>query len=64
LYQQIRFNIEQLYRMVYRLVEEARRDLIDLLMLRINTEGKVATGRLLPIDWERLSNNASEERIG
>ena len=50
--------------MVYRLVEEARRDLIDLLMLRINTEGKVEAGRLPPIDWERLSNNTSEERIG
>jgi hypothetical protein len=64
LYQQIRFNIEQLCRMVHRLVEEARRDLMDLLMLRINTEGEVDTGRLLPIDWERLSDNASKERIG
>jgi hypothetical protein len=45
------------------LVEEARRDLIDLLILRINTEGEVAAGRLPPIDWERLSDNASKERI-
>jgi hypothetical protein len=50
LYQQIRFNIEQLCGMVHRLVEEARRDLIELLMLRMNTEGEVDAGRLPPID--------------
>jgi hypothetical protein len=64
LYQQIRFNMEQLRGMVQGLVEEARRDLMGLLMLRMNAEGEVKAGQLPPIDWERLSDNASEERIG
>ena len=42
------FNIEQLQGMVYRLVEETRRDLIDLLMLEMNAEGEVE-GRQLPL---------------
>jgi hypothetical protein len=50
--------------MVHGLVEEARRDLMELLMLKMNVEGEVEAGKLPPIDWERLSDNASEERIG
>ena len=64
LYQQIRFNMEQLRGMVHGMVEEARRDLMELLMLPINAEGEVEAGQLPAIDWERLSDNASEERIG
>jgi hypothetical protein len=64
MYQQIRFNMEQLRGMVHGLVEEARRDLMELLMLKMNREGEVGVGKLPPIDWERLSDNASEDRIG
>src|SRR5450432_111109 len=63
LYQGIRFNIEQLRGMIYGLVEEARRDLIELMMLKMNVEGEVE-GQLPPIDWERLSDNPSEEKVG
>lgn len=64
LYQQIRFNMEQLRGMVHGLVEESRRDLMELLMLKMNAEGEVRAGELPPIDWEKLSDNASEEKIG
>jgi superfamily II DNA helicase RecQ len=64
MYQQIRFNMEQLRGMVHGLVEEARRDLMELLMLKMDAEGEVEAGKLPPIDWERLSDNASEEKIG
>src|SRR5271170_4324576 len=64
LYQNIRFNMEQLRGMMHGLVEETRRDLIQLLMLRMNAEGEVEEGQLPPIDWERLNDNASEEKVG
>ena len=63
LYQGIRFNIEQLRGMIYRLVEEARQDLIELIMLEMNVEGEVKEGQLPLIDQERLSNNPSEEKV-
>jgi hypothetical protein len=49
LYQGIRFNIEQLRGMIHRLVEEIRQDLIELMMLKMNVEGKVK-GQLPPIN--------------
>ena len=64
LYQGIRFNMEQLRGIVQGLVEEARRDLMELLMLEMNAEGEVEAGRLLPIDWKRLVDNLSKETIG
>jgi hypothetical protein len=36
--------------MVHRLVEETRRDLIELMMLKMNAEGEVEEGQLPPID--------------
>jgi len=63
LYQGIRFNMEQLRGMIHGLVEEARRDLMELMMLKMNVEGEVE-GQLPPIDWERLSDNPSEEKVG
>jgi hypothetical protein len=62
LYQGIRFNIEQLRGMIHGLVEEIRRDLIELMILKMNVEGEVK-GQLPLIDWERLSNNLSEEKV-
>ena len=50
--------------MVYGLIEETRRDLIDLLMLEMNVEGEVGVGKLLLIDWNRLQDNASKEKVG
>jgi hypothetical protein len=50
LYQGIRFNIEQLRGMMHGMVEEARRDLIELLMLEMNAEGEVEVGQLPLID--------------
>ena len=41
LYQKVRFNIEQLRGIMHRLVEETRRDLMELIMLEINVEGEV-----------------------
>ena len=64
LYQGIRFNMEQLRGMMHGLVEEARRDLMELLMLEMNAEGEVEGRQLPPIDWERLNDNASEEKVG
>jgi hypothetical protein len=49
-YQGIHFNMEQLQGMVHGLVEETRRDLMELLMIKMNAEGKVEEGQLLPID--------------
>ena len=63
LYQGIRFNMEQLRGMVHGLVEETRRDLMELMMMEMDTEGEVQ-GQLPPIDWERLSDNAGEEKVG
>ena len=63
LYQGIRFNMEQLRGMVHGLVEETRRDLMELMMMEMDAEGEVQ-GQLPPIDWERLSDNASEEKVG
>jgi RecQ family ATP-dependent DNA helicase len=63
LYQGIRFNMEQLRGMMHGLVEETRRDLMDLMMLEMNAEGEVEEG-LPPIDWERLSDIPSEEKVG
>ena len=48
--QKVRFTIEQLRGMVHGLVEETRRDLMDLLMLEMNAEGEVGAGKLLLID--------------
>jgi len=48
--QKVRFTIEQLRSIVYRLVEETYWDLIDLLMLEMNAEGEVGVGKLLLID--------------
>ena len=64
LYQGIRFNIEQLQGMVHGLVEETRRDLMELMMLKMNAEGEVEEGQLPPIDWDRLNDNASKEKVG
>ena len=64
LYQGIRFNMEQLRGMVHGLVEETRRDLMELMMLKMNAEGEVEEGQLPPIDWDRLNDNASEEKVG
>jgi hypothetical protein len=63
LYQDIRFTTEQLRGMVHGLVEETRRDLMELMMLKMNAEGEVEE-QLPPIDWERLSDNPSEEKVG
>ena len=63
LYQGFRFNIEQLRGMVHGLVEETRRDLMDLMMLEMNAKGEVEV-RLLPIDQERLSDIPSKEKVG
>src|SRR5277367_6555500 len=60
--QGVRFNMEQLRGMMHGLVEETRRDLMDLMMLEMNAEGEVEG--LPPIDWERLSDNPSEEKVG
>jgi hypothetical protein len=49
--------------MVHGLVEETRWDLMELMMLKMNTEGEVE-GQLLPIDWNKLSDNPSEEKVG
>jgi hypothetical protein len=49
--------------MIHGLVEETRRDLIELMMLKMNIEGKVE-GQLPLIDWERLSDNPSKEKVG
>jgi hypothetical protein len=50
LYQDVCFNIEQLQGIMHKIVEEARWDLIKLLMLKMNTKGKVQEGQLLLID--------------
>jgi hypothetical protein len=50
LYQGICFNIEQLRGIIHRLVEEARQDLIELMMLEMNVEGEVEEGQLPLID--------------
>src|SRR5277367_6410975 len=63
LYQGIRFNMEQLRGMMHGLVEETRRDLMELMMLKMNAEGEVE-GQLPPIDWDRLNDNAGEEKVG
>lgn len=42
LYEGIRFNMEQLRGMVHGLVEETRRDSMELMMLRMNAEGEPA----------------------
>ena len=63
LYQGIRFNIKQLQDMMHRLVEETHRDLIDLLMLEMNAEGEVEEGQLPAVDWDRLNDNAGEEKV-
>jgi hypothetical protein len=63
LYQGIRFNMEQLRGMLHGLVEETRRDLMELMMLKMNIEGEVEVG-LPPIDWNKLSDNPSEEKVG
>jgi hypothetical protein len=49
--------------MIHRLVEETRWDLIGLMMLKMNAEGKVE-GQLPLIDWERLSDNSNKEKVG
>ena len=33
-------------------------------MLRMNAEGEVEEGQLPLIDWERLNDNASKEKVG
>jgi hypothetical protein len=38
--------------------------LIELLILEMNVEGEVEGRQLPPIDWERLNDNASEEKVG
>jgi hypothetical protein len=63
LYQDVRFKIEQLQGMIHKMVEEARRDLMELLMLEMNAKGEVEEGQLLLINWNRLNDNASEEKV-
>jgi superfamily II DNA helicase RecQ len=63
-YQQIKFNMAQLKGMVHGLVEETRRDLMDLMMVKMNEDGE-AEGTVLPmIDWSKLHDNAGEEKVG
>ena len=50
--------------MVHGLVEETRWDLMELMMLKMNVEGEVEEGQLLLIDWDRLNDNASKEKVG
>ena len=50
--------------MIYRLVEEAYWDLMELLILEMNEEGEDKGRQLPPIDWKRLSDNTSEEKVG
>jgi Orsellinic acid/F9775 biosynthesis cluster protein D len=64
MYQKIRFDMKQLQGMVAGLVEEARRALMELLMIEMNEEGEVKGNILPPIDWAKLSDDPSEERVG
>ena len=50
--------------MLYGLVEETRWDLMELLMIKMNVEGEVEEGQLPRIDWGRLNDNASKEKVG
>jgi hypothetical protein len=36
---------------------------MELMMLEMNVEGEVKEGQLSLIDWERLNDNASEEKV-
>jgi len=56
--------MEQLQGMLHGLVEETRWDLMELLMIKMNVEGEVEEGQLPRINWGRLNDNASKEKVG
>lgn len=63
-YQKKGFTMNQVRDMIHGLVEEARRDLMELLMLEMNEEGEVEEGQLPTINWSHLEDDFSEEKVG
>src|SRR6187402_354744 len=63
-YQKIKFNMNQLRDIVHGLIDEARRDLIELIMLEVNEQGEVDEKQVPPIHWDKLEDDCSEEQVG
>jgi hypothetical protein len=57
LYQQIRFGMSQVRSMIHGLVEEARKELFELMMVGGGVEKP-------SIDWESIVDNPTESRVG
>lgn len=64
LYQKIKFNMTQLRDMVGGLVEEARGDLMKLMMIPTGANGEVDETYIPPINIERLEDDCSEDKVG
>jgi hypothetical protein len=69
LYPKIRFSIDQfrgmIYRLVYRLVEEARAELFEkLIVVRRSRDGEVDRKQVPPIYWDKMVDQPSETKVG
>jgi RecQ family ATP-dependent DNA helicase len=63
-YQKIKFTMTQLRDMVHGLVEEAKRDLMELMMIRKNADGEFDEMQVPFVDIEKLEDDCSEEKVG
>jgi hypothetical protein len=63
-YQDKKFTVNQIRDMIHGVVEEARRELMGLMMVEVNEEGDVDERLVPPLDWDHLEDDHSEERVG
>jgi hypothetical protein len=59
-----KFTINQIRDMIHGVVEEARQELMGLMMVDIDEDGDVDEKQVPPIDWDHLEDDHSEERVG
>ena len=63
-YQDRKFTVNQIRDMIYGAVEEARRELMGLMMVDVDSDGDIDEKQVPPIDWDHLEDDHSEERVG
>ncbi|PVH71468.1 hypothetical protein DL98DRAFT_615427, partial [Cadophora sp. DSE1049] len=65
LYPKIRFSMSQFRGMIHGLVEEAREELFEKLMVvRMSVDGEVDGKQVPPISWDKMVDQPSETKVG
>jgi superfamily II DNA helicase RecQ/uncharacterized C2H2 Zn-finger protein len=63
-YQKIKFGMTQLRDMVGGLVEEAKRDLMELMMIPKRADGEFEEGHIPALRVDKLEDDCSEDKVG